>query len=83
MGKTYDEFIANAIAEGRYENELEVLRDGIDRLKEEDELHNTKQWAAWINAEIQKGLDSGPGEEFDWDKFLEEMHTEWNKKDDK
>jgi antitoxin ParD1/3/4 len=71
IGKHFEEFIASLIASGRYSTASEIIRDGL-RLIEEREQHREAK-LEWLRAEIQKGLDSGPGREFDPKTLAEEV----------
>ncbi len=63
------EFAQQQVASGRYGSTSDVVRAGL-RLLEERE---TK--LAELRAAIQEGIDSGPGEPWDLQQFLAEMHA--------
>lgn len=64
LGDHFREFAERKVSEGRYGSTSEVVRAGLRLLEEEE------QRLVALQAAIQKGLDSGPGEEFDFDAFL-------------
>jgi antitoxin ParD1/3/4 len=68
IGKHFEEFIASLIESGRYSTASEVMRDGLRLIEEREERRKAKLEA--LRAEIQKGLDSGPAEEFDIGEML-------------
>ena len=68
LGKHFEEFIGEKVAEGRYSSASEVVRAGL-RLLEEHEARVEALRAALI-----KGEDSGSAEAFDVESFLNDMH---------
>lgn len=64
LGEHFQDFVQEQVAEGRYGSASEVIRAGLRLLEE----HNVRL-AALRNA-IQEGIDSGPAEPFDFDKFI-------------
>jgi antitoxin ParD1/3/4 len=63
IGKHFEGLIESLIKSGRYSTASEIMREGL-RLVEEREEHRKAKLEA-LRAEIQKGFDSGPAEEFD------------------
>lgn len=64
LGEHFQDFVQEQVAEGRYGSASEVIRAGLRLLEE----HNVRL-AALRNA-IKEGIDSGPAEPFDFDKFI-------------
>jgi antitoxin ParD1/3/4 len=56
---------------GRYANASDYVRDLIRRDQER------RRALAELDAEIEKGLNSGPAEPLDMQAFLEEMHQKY------
>src|SRR4051812_48758556 len=71
IGKHFEEFIASLIASGRYSTASEIIRDGLRLIEEREQGREAK--LEWLRKEIQKGLDSGPGCEFDPKTLAEEV----------
>ncbi|MGH1352781.1 MAG: type II toxin-antitoxin system ParD family antitoxin [Methyloligellaceae bacterium] len=67
LGDHFDSFISEQVEAGRYGNASEVIRDGLRLLEKE----NAK--LAVLQAELQKGLDSGPSKQFDREAFRKKM----------
>ena len=59
------------IESGRYSTASEVIRDGLRLIEEREQNREVKLEA--LRAEIQKGLDSGPGREFEPKALAEEV----------
>lgn len=59
LGSHFEEFVKAQLASGRYNNASEVIRDGLRLLEDQEKLREIKLSA--LRAEIQKGIDSGPG----------------------
>jgi len=68
LGDYFDNFINEQIKSGKYASVSEVIRAAL-RIFEKEET----QKAALIKA-LKKGEKSGFAEDFDKDKFLEELH---------
>jgi antitoxin ParD1/3/4 len=63
----FRDFAERKVREGRYSSTSEVVRAGLRLLEAEEEKIDA------LRREIQKGIDSGPGEPFDFDEFIGEM----------
>lgn len=68
------EWVEAQVQTGRFSNSSDVVRDLIRRRQEADDRKRLA--IAELNAEIEKGLASGPGEPWDLDEFLSRMHRE-------
>jgi len=68
-----DQFVAEKVRSGAYVDAEEVIRDGLRRWKEQEE---TLLEPAWLEEEIQEGLESEdlPQEGF-WDGLRRELHN--------
>ena len=71
IGPHYEAFIRESILNGRYNNASEVIREGLRRL-EEDEAR-----LAALRAAIEEGEVSPDVEDFDPDKFLQELKAKY------
>jgi antitoxin ParD1/3/4 len=69
LGDHFSDFIDAQVSSGRFGTASEVVRAGL-RLLEEREAKLTK-----LRELIREGDESGPGEPFDLDEFLAEMHA--------
>jgi antitoxin ParD1/3/4 len=69
LGPHYEAFIQANIAGGRYNNVSEVIRAAL-RLMEDEEAR-----LAAIRAALVEGEESGIVEDFNPEKFLEELHA--------
>jgi len=67
LGPHFEDFIQASILSGRYNNASEVVRSGL-RLLEEQE-----QKMAALRSAIEEGMNSGIVEDFDSQKFLQQM----------
>ena len=74
LGQHFEEFIQTSISSGRYNNASEVVRSGL-RLLEDRE----RKMAA-LRSAIEEGLNSGIGEDFDPQEFLQQMKARKNGK---
>jgi antitoxin ParD1/3/4 len=59
VGEHFEAFIKEQVRHGRYATASEVIRDGLRVLEDQERLRATKLEA--LRAEIQKGIQSGPG----------------------
>jgi antitoxin ParD1/3/4 len=71
LGPHYEEFIQSCILQGRYNNASEVIRAGLRRL-EEDESRLTA-----LRAALDEGEASPDVENFDPDRFLQELKAKY------
>jgi antitoxin ParD1/3/4 len=71
IGKHFEGFIEKLIESGRYSTASEIIRDGLRLIEEREQSREAK--LEWLRAEIQKGLDSGPAQEFDSKTLAEEV----------
>lgn len=60
-----DGFVQAQVDAGHYVTPGEVVRDALMLLQEREDRRAAK--LAWLRAEVQRGLDSGPAEPMDWD----------------
>ncbi len=70
IGKHYEGFIKELVESGRYSTASEVMREGLRLIEEREERRKAKLDA--LRAEIRKGLESGPAEDFDVEDILAE-----------
>lgn len=69
LGNYFDDFVKSKVNKGRYKNVSEVIRAGLRLLEEhENEVQILKD-------AIQEGVDSGIAEDFNPDKFLQELKS--------
>lgn len=59
LGAHFEEFVKAQLNSGRYNNVSEVVREGLRMLEDQEKWRQLK--LETLRAEIQKGLDSGPG----------------------
>ena len=71
LGPHYEEFIQNCILQGRYNNASEAIRAGL-RWLEEDESR-----LAALRAALEEGETSPDVEDFDPDRFLQELKAKY------
>lgn len=60
-------FVESLVESGRYETADDVVRDSLRQMQAPEAKLEA------LRAEIQKGLDSGPGEEFDSKTLAEDV----------
>jgi len=65
----FNDFITKAVESGRYNSASDVVRAGLRMLEAEEEKLQR------LRAELQKGIDSGFIEDFDFDEFLAEKNA--------
>jgi antitoxin ParD1/3/4 len=78
IGKHFEGFIEGLLESGRYSTASEVMRDGLRMIEEREQRRVAKLEA--LRAEIRKGLDSGPAEEFDVGELIARVKAEGRKK---
>lgn len=59
LGSHFEEFVKAQLRSGRYNNVSEVVREGLRMLEDQEKWRQLK--LETLRAEIQKGIDSGPG----------------------
>ncbi len=59
LGKHFEKLMTDLIAAGRYNSKSEIIRDGLRVIEDRERLRELKLQD--LRAEIQKGIDSGPG----------------------
>jgi antitoxin ParD1/3/4 len=59
IGEHFEQFIQAQIKSGRYATASEVIRDGLRALEDQEKFRPLT--LEELHAEIQKGIDSGPG----------------------
>jgi antitoxin ParD1/3/4 len=69
IGKHFEDMIDGLVESGRYATASEIMREGLRLVEEREDRRKAKLEA--LRAEIQKGFDSGPAEEFDPREFFE------------
>lgn len=69
LGDHYEAYARKKVESGEFTSISEVIRDALRREEEREKRIEA------LDAALQQGLDSGPGEEFDFDEFLREMHA--------
>lgn len=65
LGEPFIEFAKKKVASGEFGSTSEVVREAMRRYLAEDAKLEV------LKRELQKGLDSGVAEDFDWDEFME------------
>ncbi len=78
IGKHFEGVIEGLIEGGRYSTASEVIREGLRLVEEREQRRQAKLDA--LRAEIQKGLDSGPAEEFDPHELTKKIKAEGRKR---
>lgn len=68
----HDEALIDGLVEsGRYKSASDVVRAGLRLVEQREQGYEAE--LAELRAEIQKGIDSGPGREFDSKTLAEEI----------
>ena len=78
IGPHFESFIESLIENGRYSTPSEVIREGLHLIEEREQRRKVKLDA--LRAEIQKGFDSGPAEEFDPKEMSARIKSEGRKR---
>jgi len=73
IGKHYEQFIAEMVRSGRYSTASEVMRDSLRLMEEREDRRKAKLEA--LRGEIQKGLDSGSGQETDVSDLINDVKS--------
>jgi antitoxin ParD1/3/4 len=71
LGAPFTEFARRKVESGEFGSTSEVVREAMRQYMAEDAKVEA------LRREIQKGLDSGPPEPFDFDEFLREMRANY------
>lgn len=71
IGKHFEDLIDNLVESGRYATASEVMREGLRLVEEREQRRKVKLEA--LREEIQKGFDSGPMEEVDVQKWMNDI----------
>ncbi|MBH5401231.1 type II toxin-antitoxin system ParD family antitoxin [Bradyrhizobium sp. CNPSo 4010] len=71
IGKHFEDLIDTLVESGRYASASEVMREGLRLVEEREERRKLKLEA--LREEIQKGFDSGPMEEVDVQKWMNDI----------
>jgi antitoxin ParD1/3/4 len=66
--------IRKAVEAGEYASTSEAVRHGVRMWMDERATREKK--LEWLRAEIQKGIDSGPGKPFNREEFLTRARAE-------
>lgn len=64
LGERYEAYVRSKVASGEFATISEVIRDALRRSEERD-----AQMTA-LDAELEKGLNSGPAAPLDWERFM-------------
>lgn len=79
IGEHFEQFIKGQIQQGRYASASEVIRDGLRVLEDQAKLRTLKLEA--LRADIQQGLNSGPGRSVqDVAAELQARYQQWAEK---
>lgn len=79
LGNHFESFVRQQIDSGRYQSASEVIRDGLRLLEEQTAFKQAKLEA--LRAEIQAGINSGPGRALsDVRASLKSRYRGWDKK---
>ena len=71
LGKPFTDFARRKVESGEFGSTSEVVRVAMRQYMAEEAKVEA------LRREIQKGLDSGPAKEFDFDEFLREMRANY------
>jgi antitoxin ParD1/3/4 len=79
IGEHFEQFIKSQIQQGRYASASEVIRDGLRALEDREKLRTLKLEA--LRADIQQGINSGPGRPVqEMAAELEARYQQWAEK---
>ncbi len=76
LGAHFEGYIADRIASGRFNSASEVIRDAL-REHEIAEKKRYEEWVKYVNAALEESEASGIAVGFDPEKFLDEIHADW------
>ncbi len=79
LGPHFEGYIADQVSSGLYSSASEVIRDAL-RQHEIEAKKRYDEWVKYVNAAIEEGEASGIAKNFDPDRFLEEIHADWDKR---
>ena len=71
LGKPFTDFARQKVESGEFGSTSEVVREAMRRYIAEDSKREA------LDRALQKGLDSGPAREFNFDEFLQEMRANY------
>lgn len=70
-----EQFVCEKVESGRYRSKSEVVRSALRLLQDRETLRDVK--LEELREAVQKGLDSGPAEEWDKEEFFERARERW------
>lgn len=73
LGAHFQRFVQEQVKQGRYGSSSEVIRAGLRLLEEQDAK------LAALRLAIDEGINSGPAQSFDFDKFISAKESESGK----
>ncbi|WP_429884597.1 type II toxin-antitoxin system ParD family antitoxin [Geoalkalibacter halelectricus] len=73
LGEYFEKFVAQQIAQGRYQSVSEAVRAGLRRLEEDDMKRE------FLRTKLQAGEDSPLVKDFSGRAFIEKMHAKHTK----
>ncbi|MBD2770901.1 type II toxin-antitoxin system ParD family antitoxin [Iningainema tapete] len=74
LGETFDNFVEEMLSSGEYQSQSEVIRAGLQLLKEKEDLRKLRLLE--LRREIQLGLDSGSSEPLNIEEIIQEAKKE-------
>lgn len=70
-----EQFVSEKAESGRYRSKSEVVRSALRLLQDREKFRAVK--LEELREAVQKGLDSGPAEEWDKEEFLQRARERW------